>query len=323
MSACSPSTHHPAPLQARYNTLMTSSLRPGEPLHAGLRRLLNRRLTSALRSLEDPKRGTIEERIHGVRKMLKRLRALLRVTRSQLGDPLFRQENLTLRDAGRRLAGARDSAVLCQTLADVQTLVPELDLSPVEAVLLEQRQLMEERQLADTGALESVAATLRTFQSRMEDWPLTASSWQPALDALLRSYRQANALWYRAALEIATIPELHEWRKRVKDSWYQLELLRELRPVPMDWLIHDADELGERLGVIQDRSVLEEVIQGELGSALDDETRSRLLKALRKDRKKRVWQAVELAALTTWRLEPPRFGRKLQRWYAEMPGGGG
>ena len=46
--------------------------------------------------------------MHEARKDLKKLRALLRMTRGELGDATFRRENPCFRDAGRELAGVRD-----------------------------------------------------------------------------------------------------------------------------------------------------------------------------------------------------------------------
>ena len=49
--------------------------------------------------------------MHETRKALKRLRALVRLLREELGEQAFERENAALRDVARRLAGARDAEV--------------------------------------------------------------------------------------------------------------------------------------------------------------------------------------------------------------------
>ncbi len=57
-----------------------------------------------------------QEAIHETRKALKRLRALVRLLREELGEQQFKREHAILRDAARRLAGARDAEVMVGTL---------------------------------------------------------------------------------------------------------------------------------------------------------------------------------------------------------------
>ena len=60
--------------------------------------------------------GRHEQTVHEVRKSLKRLRALMRLLRGELGRKRYARENAALRDCGRRLAGARDAEVMVGTL---------------------------------------------------------------------------------------------------------------------------------------------------------------------------------------------------------------
>ena len=60
--------------------------------------------------------GPDEDAVHETRKALKRLRALVRLLEPELGAQAFARENAALRDAGRRLAGARDAEVMVGTL---------------------------------------------------------------------------------------------------------------------------------------------------------------------------------------------------------------
>ena len=92
---------------------------PAEPVPDEVRRVARGRIDHALDELRGDSDSTREEAVHEARKDMKKLRALLRLVRDELGDDVYRRENVSFRDAGRRLAGARDSQVLLETLAAV------------------------------------------------------------------------------------------------------------------------------------------------------------------------------------------------------------
>ena len=60
--------------------------------------------------------GKRDKHIHEARKATKRLRALVRLVRRELGDEVYALENQCYRDAGRRLSELRDATVLVETL---------------------------------------------------------------------------------------------------------------------------------------------------------------------------------------------------------------
>ena len=91
-------------------------LEAGEPLPEGIVRIGHGRIDHALDELRGKSDSTAEEAVHEARKDLKKLRALLRMTQAELGEDTFRRENVCFRDAGRELAGVRDSDVMLETL---------------------------------------------------------------------------------------------------------------------------------------------------------------------------------------------------------------
>ena len=56
-----------------------------------------------------------QEAIHDVRKRIKKIRAVIRLVRDDLGKEIYQQENHCFRDAGRRLSEVRDAQVLLET----------------------------------------------------------------------------------------------------------------------------------------------------------------------------------------------------------------
>ena len=91
-------------------------LKRKEGVGEGLRRIALGRAEKALEELGEAGDGSPADSIHGARKDLKKLRAVLRLSRDELGAKLFRTENRRYRDAGRLLSTSRDAEVKLQTV---------------------------------------------------------------------------------------------------------------------------------------------------------------------------------------------------------------
>ena len=226
-------------------------LNAGEPLPQGIARVANGRIGHALAELRGKSDSTPVEAVHEARKDLKKLRALLRMTRGELGDAAFRRENLCFRDAGRELAGVRDSDVMLDTLK-------ALDIPA--GMEWELRKTIQGHRAQNGGdarrtATTGVVAILREARRRVNDWPLERHSFDALREGLERTYRHGRRD-FRAAQGDPTVEALHEWRKRVKDLWYQHTLLRELWPPVMQAVGNEAHQLANRLGDDHDLAML-------------------------------------------------------------------
>ena len=71
-----------------------------------------------------------EERVHEARKALKRLRALLRLVRDELGERAYARESALVRRTGKRLARARDAEVLLSDARRADRAPPEASSAP-------------------------------------------------------------------------------------------------------------------------------------------------------------------------------------------------
>jgi CHAD domain-containing protein len=226
-------------------------LNAGEPLPQGIARVANGRIGHALAELRGKSDSTPVEAVHEARKDLKKLRALLRMTRGELGDAAFRRDNLCFRDAGRELAGVRDSDVMLDTLKAID--IPA-------GMEWELRKTIQGHRAQNGGdarrtATTGVVAMLREARRRVDDWPLERHSFDALREGLERTYRHGRRD-FRAAQGDPTVEALHEWRKRVKDLWYQHTLLRELWPPVMQAVGNEAHQLANRLGDDHDLAML-------------------------------------------------------------------
>ena len=80
------------------------------------RRCAIERIEDAIAQLDRGRAHDPQGAVHEARKDVKKVRALLRLYRSGLGDATYRYENRELRDAGRALSVMRDADVLLDTI---------------------------------------------------------------------------------------------------------------------------------------------------------------------------------------------------------------
>jgi len=229
-------------------------LDPGEPVPDGVRRVARGRIDHAIDELLGKSDSSREQAVHEARKDMKKLRALLRLVRGELGDDVYRSENACFRDTARQLAGVRDADVMLATLADLEERYGTLpgDAPRLRPALVAHRF----RTSALSPDSKTAVATLTNARARVEDWPLEADGFEAFEDGLWRVYRQGRRD-YRAARKVPSAEHLHEWRKRVKDLWYHCSLLEDTtwKPV-MSALADEAHELSDRLGDDHDLAVL-------------------------------------------------------------------
>jgi CHAD domain-containing protein len=226
-------------------------LESGEPLPDGIARVARARIDHALDELRGKTGSTPEEAVHEARKDMKKLRALLRLARGELGKVTFERENTCFRDAARELAGVRDADVMLATLKALE--LPD-------GLGWELRKRIGDAHAAPRSegreaAARRVVAILREARRRVGDWPLERDSFEALSDGLERTYRRGRRE-FRAASDEPATEALHEWRKRVKELWYHHTLLRSAWPPVMQAFGDEAHELSDRLGEDHDLAVL-------------------------------------------------------------------
>ena len=124
-----------------------------------------------------------DEAMHNARKRFKRVRALLKLVRREIGEKSYQRENARFRDAGRPLTEVRDARILLDTFDDlVKRLTPKVPS-------------------------RSLAAARRTLQEHYEEIKRRVLDEQPAVqdivDTVCKGKRRGEALADRSRLERA------------------------------------------------------------------------------------------------------------------------
>jgi CHAD domain-containing protein len=199
---------------------MAYSLNGGESVPDGTRRIAQEELASAAEGLR--RSSDRDEAVHEARKSIKKVRAVLRLVRGELGK-MARAENTRLRDVGRELSQLRDAAAMLEVMDSLEKLVgSRLAPKTLEGV---RRGLLAGRRDSEAPQLVSrAAAVLEKAAKRAGAWPLQADGFAALKKGLGRSYRGGRTAMGRVEAQ-PTDENYHEWRKRVKDHWYHVRLI--------------------------------------------------------------------------------------------------
>lgn len=243
---------------------MAFRLKRKEAVSEGIRRIASGRAESALDALHGA--GTEPaEAIHQARKDLKKLRAMLRLSREQLGKKLFRAEDLRYRDAGRQLSSSRDAEVRLQAARALgRRCGPQLPAGAYGVWVLALEREREEVAGGGGGLgpeLELAAAAIAAGRAAIAEWRLRDDSWAALGPGLRRSYRKGRR-GLRRAIADPGAESVHDWRKRGKDLTYQLRIVRGAWPELLGETADRSHYLTDLLGDHHDLELLADDLEG-------------------------------------------------------------
>ena len=244
-------------------------------LTASVRRIMQKELGDALAQLD---RIDQPEAVHGLRKNLKKTRALLRLLRGGLAArPAM---DRALREIGLALSDRRDAHVRLATLYKLFPDTPEA-LQPLRKALGSDPtapSTMATPELRDR--LAALLVTARTLDLSGKD------------DRILReglsvTRERADHAAHAARAAPQNAERIHDWRKRAKDHWYQARLFAPCWPDLFRPIVASADRLGELLGDHHDLSLLAAHVAGLPDEIVPDLGR-RLMDSCRRDAQTRI-----------------------------------
>jgi CHAD domain len=115
------------------------------------------------------------------------------------------------------------------------------------------------RFVKEKGA-KSVERLLRSVAKEFEYLGISGKGWK-AIGPGVRSAYSEGRRAYQTVLKDPSPENFHEWRKRAKDLWYQVSLLRPVWPEQMDATARELETLGEYLGDDHDLFILQQSVQ--------------------------------------------------------------
>jgi CHAD domain-containing protein len=287
-------------------------LRKKESEKKGIRRVAHERAEDALELLRDEDADPTEA-VHEARKDMKKLRATLKLVRPQLGDETYGRENARFRDAGRALSDVRDAQARAET---VDALAERFADDPPPGGWWAVRALLAADDASGNGELEALreraASEIERGDEAIEDWPLDSNGFDLLRPGLKRAYSRGRQR-YHEACEEPSDEALHEWRKRSKDLWYQLRLVRRAWPEVMATTADEAHELSDRLGDDHDLVVMTAYLD-ETDKPLASEQLEHLKKLIAKRRTELQDEALAYGE-RLFAEKPKRFVERIEKYW--------
>jgi CHAD domain-containing protein len=287
---------------------------PDETVRAAVVRCAREQLEDAVRQLNDGAKSDPTTAVHEARKAVKKNRALLRFARGAIPRDQRRRENAALRDAARELSHLRDADVMLETIDGLSdTFAGQLPERTFRAV----RDKLDEARGAHRAAASDAAVHGDAVQDlgsallRVEDWQLERGGWGGLKAGLSQTYRRGRKA-FRRAQEDPTQENLHEWRKRVKDLWYELRLLQPVCGPVVKGQAKEAGELSDLLGDDHDLGVLSQTVSEMSGDlAVDVEA----LQALIEHRRGELQLQATFAGRRLYAERPKAFVRRIHSYW--------
>jgi CHAD domain-containing protein len=292
-------------------------LQAGEPVGPGMRRVLEAQVDDAVAQLRGEVGNDPAEAIHEARKDIKKIRSAMRLVRDAIGDDDWRRENDYYRDVARQLSSFRDAEILVEA---VDGLTERFGSEARKRSDTLRRRLDEDNRAAhDDGTIERTmsraAAELVAGRSSIAGLGLDGDGWDVIAPGLHRSYRQGRKR-LRSVEEEPSVTNLHELRKRVKDLWYQLRLIRDADRAMLGALADHAHDLSDHLGDDHDLALLRDEVQRRRDAFGSPADQRHLLQEIDQRRGELEFAAIWLGG-RIYAEKPKRFTSRLaKRWRA-------
>jgi CHAD domain-containing protein len=287
----------------------------GEPVAFGIKRVITARVDDAVAQLRGEAGTEPAEGVHEARKDIKKIRSALRLVRAAIGDHVWRLENDHYRDCARQLSGFRDAEILVEALDGLAERFGDGARGRFDR--LRQELDHENRAAQEGGAVEramaTAAAELEAGRVRIDALPLEGDGWDLIGPGIHRSYRRGRKR-LRSVEEETSVTNLHELRKRVKDLWYQLRLVRDADPEMLGPLADHAHDLSDHLGDDHDLALLREQVQRRAAAFSDATDQRHLLDQIDQRRGELQFAAISLGG-RIYAEKPKKFTKRLEsRW---------
>jgi CHAD domain-containing protein len=238
---------------------------PALSLPDEIRRIGNAEIDAAIKHLSGPSNHR-HRAMHEARKRFKKLRGLLRLVRS-VDRARCSAENARYRDVSRSLAAAREATALVETLdrflKDCGKETAGGRLAAIRANLIRRRNRIVHGQVGMDASLASAIAACRQGKAAFDSLLLPETLPQaPKLlaDGVEHTVRRARKALKHAKTRRAEV-DFHDLRKAVKHHWMHLCLLQDVWPEATKSRRRQAEDLGERLGELNDIAVMRNLLK--------------------------------------------------------------
>lgn len=293
---------------------MSYSFQRKESVPDGARRIVREQCEKAAAALSG-ENSDINDGVHNARKSFKKIRSLLRMLREPLGKRRYRRENRWFRDAKNRLSSVRDAEAMIETFDALAERFPSVGegspIPPLRDALVKRRRRIAEEVSDIEEIARAVAEGVREAAAGSADWKLSNSGFAAVGPGLERLYAKGQKAMEKA-FDQPSDERFHAWRKRVKDHWYHMRLLRKVWHKVTAARIDELSRLSDLLGDDHDLGVLIDTLERE-GSDLEGDTQT--LACLAQRRQGELRSEARLLGARLYAREPDCLAGELRDYW--------
>jgi CHAD domain-containing protein len=276
-----------------------------------VRRVCRERVGAALGRL---RKSPHPAAVHGVRKEIKKLRALFRLVRGEIGRGVYRKGAKALREAADSLTAPRDARVMLKAFEKLAGRDARKFAGIEKALRKNCRR--ETRRFRKKDSAAAAGRILRKTGRRVGELKIKTVGWAAIEPGLKQSYRRGRE-FYKLVLRKPSPENFHEWRKHVKDLWHYFCLLYPAWPAEARAYTEELELQGAHLGEDHDLFLLQqftaEHCAGQGGEA-------EALKRLIESRQKQLRAAALKAGSRLYAETPAVICRRLEQHWNDWRG---
>ena len=294
---------------------MSLRLEAADSAPEGIRRIVYEQIDAGMQELGDRRRNH-HKAIHSARQRCKRIRAVLRLVRRDLGDQ-YGAENVCFRDIARGLSDLRDAEAVIEALDKLQLHCN--DKREAGLVRATRRGLTARRQ-QDADGEEGLRAHaddaiqgFRAARERLPSWRLTTQGFALIGAGLRKTYASGRDAFTGACIEPSDV-RFHETRKLVKYLWYEMRVLHHVWPEAMPAYKRSLHKLSNLLGDDHDLLVVRESLR-EQPDILRGARNLECMIGLIDRRKCQLKAEGRLLGMRVFAERPKAFRKRLERYW--------
>jgi CHAD domain-containing protein len=181
---------------------------------------------------------------------------MLRLIRPVISKTAFDRERARLRKAARRLSFARDSDVARQTLATL----PFSKGRGRDAAAVGLASLNREPEAEISKATNQIELDLEQTRRNLHRIRVSGREWKTIKRGLREVYRQCCKRMERAIRQ-GDDESFHKWRIRVKNFYYELQMLQPAWPARLNKMVSGLGRLQDEIGADHDLIILKRALR--------------------------------------------------------------
>lgn len=201
----------------------------------------------------------IDVSVHEIRKSCKRIRAVLRLIRWDIGEDLYHLENRKFRDLSRKLSCLRDYYVVISDLADrfeAEELIIEEERFIQFINYLNDKKEKEHKHLIEINVLGHIKEVVEQSHQDLHSFDLSKLGPHTIQNGIKHIYQKSQDHIEKAQYRLTDVA-LHNLRKCTKYLLYQMQLVEEVWP---DYFSNYSKALKSATDLIgDDHNLVEEI----------------------------------------------------------------